>query len=172
MDEIRKSVPELFYDLIARIVPGTIILGIISLHYPNQHLESYGFLLWLVVGYVIGYATEAAAELADKILFGSVLKWAWAKCPRFASERILWDYAFSDVCRNYPLWLKVLAERSMFRTLFLACLATSVFLPARLDGMRWIPIVGAILMANGYVALTWYLSKEIATGQQRSKAIQ
>src|SRR5882757_5259341 len=57
--ELKYDIPELQYDVIARIIPGTAIVAIYTLKIDHHALEGFsGISLGLVFGYIVGFLLE------------------------------------------------------------------------------------------------------------------
>jgi hypothetical protein len=116
INEVGKVVPELYYDLTARIVPAAIAL---FLYFPPWQCNSFLFKLdfvWvLLVAYLVGISVDCAVNLVEDTLIDS-------KILRLKSTG-------SCLCRiserppsEQDLIKKLLAESVMFRSCMALCL--------------------------------------------------
>jgi hypothetical protein len=119
-----SSIPELHYDLIARIVPGTVALAVFAHgHLPIPDGATHTALAF-IAAYIVGFSIElVGAALIDAA-------WLDRACRRFTKHSKYIPVPIGDVWghrntttgpRNATIF-KMLAERSMFRSLLIISL--------------------------------------------------
>ena len=170
MEAIGEKVPEIYYDAIARVVPGTALVIIYSAHNLQIFQGLGSALIALVLGYVLGFGLELfSGTLLDPVLLG-VLR----NSSRFGiiDSRLLWKHLRSDACLRKPQFLKRIAERSLFRTLTFASLLALIRPPEILSGNR-LPVCFALLIfLHGFYRVWRSLSSRVleATNPQDQNA--
>lgn len=147
--EIPSSIPEIYFDIIARVIPGVIAIGIYKPAALSNALSTPALALILLCSYFLGLLLHVVGDSIWWIIF---YKWqprmakhiSWLKVDTIAE---LWEWI-----RNLPLvhravFTKMMAERSMFQATALIALA-SVFFPPRAvsknyDGPAWLITIPA-----------------------------
>lgn len=153
--ESLKIIPEIFFDLIARVVPGGV--GLVaylllsgkswqscldtSLGSSLAGSLSVAILIFLVAAYLVGQLLSPAAKLVQRI--GEDLpNWIREKVPK--AEDYDWlrlHYpAAGDQCA------KIRAEFTMHNGLAVVLLLTAIAYPLRAGGWRWYVLIGLVLV--------------------------
>jgi len=175
MKEAVKLVPEALFDLIARVVPGAILL---SVYHPNPATfasSAGGVILGLVYAYVVGFTAEQISHLivdvwvlescCEKRLGISHEKYSWLPMTR---EK-LWEYR--QECPE-SIALKMLAERGCFRTLFLASLFGATFYPPERFGEGSLACLYCFVTALAFLNSFYWVSFFITERIERIKALR
>ena len=112
-----SAIPEIYYDLIARIVPGTIALGVYGWGEINKGFDLGKLSLGLIFSYMTGLMLNLLAEqFWHFILFRWRSKlWKSAKARKTDGELWLWIRSIPLIDRN--LYTKMMAEKSLFASL-------------------------------------------------------
>lgn len=139
-DEVEK-IPELFYDVIARIVPGMSVLGLYAIH-DAQRFQTIGSVLFgLVFGYLLGHCLELISGLfVDRFLWHPFLRIMQrrGKLMEIWPQDRLWAWIKEPSSKQYALRLKWMAERVVFRSLVFAAMVMLVWPPEVLDSHYWV----------------------------------
>jgi len=110
-----KLLPDMHYDIVARVIPGTIAIVFLLHGFELSKIEVIRFPIYLVLGYVVGLALDAFAHHTIDYVFSKVLK-----SLRKPTIMDIWSgiLKYSDGS-DRRLMLKMIAERSLFRSLTL-----------------------------------------------------
>jgi hypothetical protein len=153
MDKILALIPEIYYDIIARIIPGIIFILLIipsnswELISQEDILTNSALLLFLVSGYTCGFVLDACSALFERMWDGGRL---WSKLDEIEDK----DKAGRPI--------KLVAEVAQLRVLFLGWLIAGfrleplVFIPGKFFRVPYLlvyVIVAAILF---YLYYRWY----------------
>ncbi|MFA6546909.1 MAG: hypothetical protein WCS99_21005 [Limisphaerales bacterium] len=180
MDEIPEKIPELQFDVIARLVPGAAVLGIYTIH-DNKLSEGLGTLFFgIVFSYLLGYLLElTSATLIEYHFLNSFLikrfnadpsKLAsaglrWAYRSKLASDGQLWEHCHKKTGPERHVFLKMLAERALFRSLALASCVALAFPPDCVAGMWWPAACILVVSLNAYYWTSRFLSNRLPKPQ-------
>jgi hypothetical protein len=106
--EVSALIPEIYYDIIARLIPGLVTIWI---NFPDILKQS--FLVVILLGYVMGITSHMAVIIiVDKIITKSTDDKEWRWIRRLAS----------NLDRN--IYAKAMAERAMFKNFSLVSIIT------------------------------------------------
>jgi hypothetical protein len=64
--QVKEFIPESWFDLIARMVPGSLILAITLRRYAMQDLNIASLVIGLIAAYAVGFFMEIASSVALK----------------------------------------------------------------------------------------------------------
>ena len=137
--QVKEFIPESWYDLICRMVPGSLILAITLRKYASQDIKITSLAIGVIGAYAIGFFMEMASSVALHRLPEN--HWIRSfctrrlfplRCPKFADWKRSQVHIQSNLVKKYTnLWekldkssilsarqttLKMLAEISMIRT--------------------------------------------------------
>jgi hypothetical protein len=131
--EIPSSIPEIYFDIIARVVPGAIGIGLYNFESlaPNLTTPTVSFVL--VCSYFLGMLLHV---VGDSIWSGIFYRWQPAIGKRISFFRFhgilsLWEWIRGLLPADRAVFTKMMAERSMFQGASLVALA-AVFYPPQL----------------------------------------
>lgn len=146
MDKLGELIPNLFYDLIARICPG-ILFSVFLLLDPrfqqfmhNQLQPTVLTLLFFVVSYVIGFLLDICAESGAYALNLAISNFILRITNKDIWALDIWEVMTKHGYHednSYTLFLrKCIAELALFRSLLLAWLLLWLFEFSLLDGIK------------------------------------
>jgi hypothetical protein len=167
MDEIPEKIPELYFDVIARLVPGAVILGIYTIH-DNKLSEGLGTLFFgIVFSYALGYLLEiSSATLIDFHFLNRFLPGRFdTGRSKLASNAQLWEHCNKKNGTERVIFLKMLAEQALFRSLSVASCVALVFPPDCVARMRWPAAVTLVASINAYYWTSRFLSNRLSAPQ-------
>lgn len=154
MQNIADYIPEVQYDITARVIPGFAFIGLVQIHYPNWMMndQAFGFASYLVASYIVGFLIEQVLVKLES----TVLRWFTRKFLKsIAIVDDLWTYYnnCSDKSEK-AVFLKKMGERTMFLSLALVSLSTYA-LPLRIYnefiyGNLYMPALLFVLCINAF----------------------
>jgi preprotein translocase subunit Sss1 len=118
VEKVSGFIPEVWFDLSARVVPGAVIVLASS---PTDFVWGKSFCrvaLGLVIVYVVGFAVDVASEGIFGWVFWPLNKW-WPNC--FLRYRQLWDDIERLAADQRNVIVKMAAEAVLLRSLFFYC---------------------------------------------------
>lgn len=162
LDEAAKLVPDLYYDLIARILPGGSLLAALVFSLPSSALlvvvhEKYG--LWFLAfgGYISGMLLTAISSIIVDVILGGIIS---IKNPTLANtigghEHYL---KVERTVRSHPeqsvrLW-KMVAEKVCIENGIVAVLALRFILPSTSNASEITTALPLVLVG---LILAWVL---------------
>lgn len=120
-----KYVPQLFFDVIARIIPGSIIL---SLYFWDHVIKNPSLMLagtGLAASYFLGLVLDKVSDLFLTPILKRCLALfrspVWKKYSMIPDYKI-WVWIHSVEVERQPLLLKMMAERICLRSMILVSL--------------------------------------------------
>ena len=165
--EIPSSVPEIYFDIIARVVPGAIAIGLYSFG-PNLHefnTPTIGFVA-LICSYFLGMILHI---VSDRLWDWGFYSWqpSAAECCSFFhlyKDADLWRWirlSLGPTDRN--VFTKMMAEKAMFRSTSLIAIASAFYPPIILHsvypGSAWhIAIPSFLLLAYSMIMVAKWIS--------------
>jgi len=199
LEKTSGILPEAWYDLIARLVPGafTVITTIPSLTIPKGLLE--GLLVGLIFFYITGFFLEVFAELVIGMLWPKIAESVRLLfCPKKASRQGIFQ-AIATVNDSLEFWndrnrlrpsqwqavSKMSAESDMFRSLaayFILQIILFVLMtlynynPAMFSGLEATRYFSRVRILPIEVSILmgasclWYMTKQYKGAQNRLKS--
>lgn len=145
MDKLGELIPNLFYDLIARICPGILFSAFISLDSRFQFLKlsqvqpTILVVLFFVGSYIIGFLIDIVAESAaysvNLAICYSIRHFIKKDVWTLDTWEVMAKYDYQEDSR-YTLFIrKCLAELALFRSLFFAWLLLWLFQASLLNSI-------------------------------------
>jgi hypothetical protein len=164
-DHVSK-IPYVFYDIIARIVPGMFIVGIYMAH-DEERFKSIGSAIFgIVFAYVLGFCFNVISKGPDWIYLN--LKNKIAKKP--VSEKEMWTWTREDLSLPEVLKIKMMAERSFFLSLLLASILMCFWSPIILKTHRWAAPLAIPVFVAGFYGKTENISKRVREYQAKENS--
>lgn len=108
--------PELFYDVIGRVIPGAIIIGLYGSSYISESPSNIALLGYIVVAYVLGLAMDVCIG----ILFD--------RLPYFNNQKLMNNIRKQSLY-NRSVAVKMLGELLLFRSCAVLGIITLIFSP-------------------------------------------
>ena len=186
--EIPSSIPEIYFDIIARVVPGAIAIAAYSFDSLSKNLNTPTISFALLCSYFLGMLLEIIGDsiwnntfykvqpkLRGKALFGGRLK-----LFDFDSLEHLWEWLRQLPAAERPVFTKMTAERSMFQTTALLFLFWIVFPPQLVVEKvsdqfhipaRCITLLGFLACFHGMITLHTWLSWNKKIYSQNSHSV-
>jgi hypothetical protein len=169
---LKPSIPQLFYDIIARIVPGTVFIGVLSLaaagpersaqfvsHWLNKRGEDYPSIIVMVVfGFVLSY-TLSVVFLGFYHVISKLLPKRWKPASSDVEFPMKYDFIKNKDRDAGSRITKLTAERHMagILTLGLALsLVVNVFKMWDADGSRGMLALVLLAAIVGSVGAFFY----------------
>jgi len=132
-----SAIPEIYYDIIARIVPGALILAAYTSRDINERLDTAKLTVGLLLSYMLGLVLNL---LAERLWHWTYLKWRtnlWKNPKERKTDRDLWRWIRSLPLVDRNLYTKMMAEQKLFSTLsvgtFFMCFAPPCELVTQID---------------------------------------
>lgn len=168
-----KYVPQLFFDVIARIIPGSIIL---SLYFWDAVLKNPSLMLagtGLAASYFLGLVLDKVSDLfltpILKRSLGFSRNPAWKKFSTIPDWKI-WVWIHDSVeAERKPLLLKMMAEKICLRSMILASLFWICPVIAPLDLGCLHPLY--VLLALGLLFIS-HLKADVAVSSHFERGVQ
>ncbi|HRE72940.1 MAG TPA: hypothetical protein PLC14_20860 [Accumulibacter sp.] len=162
LESAGKIVPDMYYDLIARIIPGGAYLSAIVFSSDDKSLlaqldTKYGFVFIVIGGYIIGMILTGISSLVVDLLVPAALKWAWARGASAiggASYYVNLERAVENEPQQAARTWKMAAEKVCFENGLVACALLYFFLPPTAAGMQ---VHEHLLIFSTGVAIAWLL---------------
>ena len=136
-------VPEAWFDLIARVVPGAIILVASTQNTAVSNVTIGGFAIGVLIAYAIGMVFDLCSSVCFEWVFGACAKC----CPNsFTDGAKMWQAIDTHSGNSHGLLVKIMAEGIMFRSLFafavlhLSLAIATMKIPALAAVVQQIPI--------------------------------
>lgn len=157
-----KIIPDMYYDLIARILPGgTYLAAIVFTIDANALLArinaKYGLVFLVIGGYIIGMILTGISSLAVDLLVPALLKRAspsWASAIGGASYFVALESAVQKQPSQAARTWKMAAEKVCFENGLAACALLYLLLPPTTTGME---IQSQLPIFSTGVAIAWLL---------------
>lgn len=157
-----KIVPDMYYDLIARIIPGGACLAAIVFAVDANALlarinAKHGLVFLVIGGYIVGMILTGISSLAVDLLVPALLKWArpkWASAIGGASYFVDLESAVQRQPSQAARTWKMAAEKVCFENGLAACALLFILLPPTAAGME---IQSQLPMFSAGVAIAWLL---------------
>ena len=121
MDRFSSLVPEFFYDIIARVIPGVVAVAVVALAIGDASVELSAALL-LPLAAIVSYLAGFLLDVGSSILFRVPNRLAFRLLRRI-TKHPAWDVSVWDVIRSHgeadgaAILLKLVAEQTMLRNL-------------------------------------------------------
>ena len=132
--DVLGLVPEVYFDLIARMVPGIIAMIVIAID-PGvtKHIATFEplfgkaglFLISLLVSYAVGLVFDVAGEAISEDIIWIIKKISKLKIRN--SMQLHNQVKTRSEPNLAPIFLKIMAERIVFRSLLLLTILTNWF---------------------------------------------
>jgi hypothetical protein len=118
VEKVSGFIPEVWFDLIGRVVPGTVI--VLAAFQTDVFRDLKDLTLGnLAVGLVVVYVVGLVFDVVSDGLFGwifSALAQRWEKA--FYSNKDLWEKAESRPANQRNVIIKIVAEGTLLKSLF------------------------------------------------------
>jgi len=186
--ELPSSIPEIYFDIIARVVPGAIAIAAYNFDSLSKNLNTPTISFALLCSYFLGMLLEV---IGDSIWNNTFYKWqpAWRgkslfggrlKLFDFDSLEQIWEWLRKLPAAERPVFTKMTAERSMFQTTTILFLFWILFPPQFVEKVsdqfhipaRFITLVGFLACFHGMITLHTWLSwnKKVFSQNSHSSA--
>lgn len=161
-DAACKIVPDLYYDLIARILPGgTYLAAVVFAIDANALLarvnDKYGLMFLMIGGYIVGMILTGISSLLVDLLIPAALKWVrprWASAIGGASYFVALESAVQKQPGQAARTWKMAAEKVCFENALVACALLFLFLPLTAAGQE---VQAQLPLFSVGVAIAWML---------------
>jgi len=127
-----SSIPDLFYDLIGRLIPGSLFLALVFWPWLSKELNIQTISLAIIISYFLGLFFSVIGNN----LWGSLLFNHKTRIKKFMrgnpchKDQEIWDISRGTInILDRRLITKMMAEKTMFSSLTLICLIAAVFPP-------------------------------------------
>jgi hypothetical protein len=123
MGEIAALIPEIYYDIIARIIPGIFFLGLYkfnSISTASTKEIFYG----LICSYILGLLFHIISWRILYTLMKKLLPFF-----NFKEEKKHWDLIWNKPVPDRNMFTKMMAEKALFRNLSFASLILAIYPP-------------------------------------------
>lgn len=142
-----SAIPEIYYDVIARVIPGALILG--TYHgWRDLDLNTAG--VGLILSYLLGLILDMLESPYSRFWL-----WVWSIFPtnRKTNDE-LWQWLRDLPLRDRILYTKMMAEKILFSSLSIGALLMCIFPPADccVYPVRW-------SFAVAFVIFIWCMSR-------------
>jgi hypothetical protein len=154
MLDLGKKVPEIQFDLIGRLFPGILVLAAYS-GKNNLPQTITAIALALVASYVIGFTLELTSKAIVDL---GLINWWLKKIDRKEYgpwpmvEDAVWTHYNTTDGPKHEVVFKMLAERTMFRSLALMSVVASIHPPRSVQHCEWSTWLSVLLF---WSALYW-----------------
>jgi hypothetical protein len=175
LEKTSGILPEAWYDLIARLVPGAFasIVTIKNLAVPKGLLE--GLLLGIIIFYIVGFFLEVFAGIVISCPHKILAKLFCKDDAPITDSKEFWNVRHNLRPHQWQAVSKMTAESDMFRSFAAYFILQSIFFifpglfgifktTLYLSHVRILPIEISILML---VACIWYMTKLYKGTQNR-----
>jgi hypothetical protein len=116
-----SAIPEIYYDILARVVPGALILIAYAWKDIGKDFHTSNLSVGLLFSYILGLSLNLVAERFWYYVFKSRRKiWKEKKRDKTDSDLWLWIRSLPLVDRN--LYTKMMAEKMLFSSLSIGSL--------------------------------------------------
>ena len=172
-----SAIPEIYYDLIARIVPGALILSAYGLGQIDKKFYAGEITFALILSYVIGLVLDILAGWFWWVTFFKRQKFwkkGWKNADRYKNDGELWLWIRSLRLVDRNLYTKMMAEKMLFASLSLASLFMFLIVLIRPPVCplycisRWYSIVVLILFAF-FSWCMFRVNKSLSTACERGE---
>jgi hypothetical protein len=154
---LAEFVPEIYYDLIARIVPAAMALTPYLWPVRLQPLSLFSGLIFLCFSYFLGYIADVASRAIVKPLLRSisgVISRTTGVPLKYRRSRELLSLLSQVPPDRHSTMKKLLAESTMLLVASTLCMTMAVFPPPAIPNphawRRWLAIA-AVLLVLGHV---------------------
>jgi len=154
---LAEFVPEIYFDLIARIVPAALALTPYLWPVRLQPLSLLSGLIFLFFSYFLGYIADVASRSIVKPLLGSicgVISKTTRAQVKYRRSRELLSLLSQVPTDRHSTIKKLLAESTMLLVASTLCMAMAIFPPPAIPNphawRRWLAI-SAVLLVVGHV---------------------
>ncbi|HET9418877.1 MAG TPA: hypothetical protein VFO30_06010 [Chthoniobacterales bacterium] len=173
--ELPSSIPEIYFDIIARVVPGAIAIAAYNFDSLSKNLNTPTISFALLCSYFLGMLLEIVGDSIWNNTFyklqpglrAKTLFWGRLKLFDFDSLKDIWEWLRKLPAAERPVFTKMTAERSMFQTTALLFLFW-IFFPPQLVvekvshqfhiPARCITLLGFLACFHGMITLHTWLS--------------
>ncbi len=175
LEKLAGLVPEIYYDLIARLIPGSFALVAIGSHFreklaPLAHLnEALLTLLALAATYALGFLLDIAAGIVLNQIANPLIRKSLSRF-RNAESRKLDDVEPWDTVREMAnqsaaaVIGKMLAEESFLRN---ASVLYLIFWLVRFDPVSSMPACTNLLILIAFLAVQYYWGHLVRSKSQK-----
>jgi hypothetical protein len=157
-----ENIPEVYFDIIARLVPGAVVIGLYLMH-DHKSIDGLGEAFFgLVFSYALGLFLETISGLViENYVWQPLLKKLNqnGKLLQICKTHLFWKTIRANSEVPNTIKKKVLAERYLFRSLLFAAFLMLIVPPKILCGNRWAIVLAIPVLAYGFYAKTKTLSK-------------
>src|SRR6266567_4963886 len=131
-----SAIPEIYYDILARVVPGALILIAYTWKDIGKDFHTSNLTVGLLFSYILGLSLNLVAERFWYYAFKSRRKiWKGKKQDKTDSDLWLWIRSLPLVDRN--LYTKMMAEKMLFSSLNVGSLCMCFVPPFVAHIGRW-----------------------------------
>lgn len=140
-DNALSLIPEIFFDIIGRVIPGLILIILYQLPTCAMQITNLDIALELIASYVIGFLLEIITQTIEYVIYLGVRS--------VPIKIICHNYCYTDnklwkcirKSGNYLNSIKMMAEKSMFRSLTLVAIIIFIWPPRFLYHYFCFPIL-------------------------------
>jgi hypothetical protein len=159
-EKLGQIVPELFFDVIARVVPGTAFLMVCLWHRTDEKLDFTTTLGVLFVAYTIGITVDVLSSVITSFLEPRI-KFVW---PSYVPDSEIWEPIFAKAGSRHSRCLKMMAEQAMFRTSLFLSIVFFFWRPPAFAELNYYPLYVAscsIALLICYARMHWVVACEV-----------
>ena len=126
-----SAIPEIYYDLIARIVPGALFLSVYGWKEIDKTFDAAKISFALVLSYLIGLVLNLLAGRFWHFAFFKRREKLGKRAQTVRSDGELWLWIRNLPLVDRNLYTKMMAEKMLFSSLSIASLITSLIILVR-----------------------------------------
>jgi hypothetical protein len=126
-----SAIPEIYYDLIARIVPGALFLSVYGWKQIDERFDAGKLSFALILSYLIGLVLNLLAGRFWHFAFFKRRKRLGKRAQTVRSDGELWLWIRNLSPGDRNRYTKMIAEKMLFSSLSIASLITSLVILVR-----------------------------------------
>lgn len=149
-NSVLAILPDAFYDIIARIVPGAVAVYVCASHYTTVPLNELNVWIVLLAAYVAGFLLDVTVETVCRELLGY-----WFNIPGFRDDALWREVRSRGENERGPL-TKMMAEIALCRNLCIVLLFVLLHGDAhRIGGQTCVYIAAGVAFVGQFAVRRW-----------------
>jgi hypothetical protein len=123
--------PELYFDILVRLFPGAVFLGLYVLPSLQVPITGVGLVFLVMAAYVLGFVIELGSDAIWHLLVGH---WAISRNRRSGKVSLwdddkIWEWLRALPDRDRLMRTKMMAEKALFQSLMAIASMAVLFVP-------------------------------------------